>query len=72
MRRFLRVAWFVLTGLLLPALPVASQVKLGEISTNLSGTIATRIYHRLRKYSRIRSRLDGWRHGYSYWVLPQS
>jgi hypothetical protein len=35
-----RVAWFVPAGVLLIALPVAAQVKLGELSTNLSGTIS--------------------------------
>lgn len=36
----LRVAWFVQAWLLLLAWPVAAQVRLGELSTSLSGTIA--------------------------------
>ena len=40
MRRSLRVSWIVQAGLLLLALPVAAQVKLGDLSTNLNGTIA--------------------------------
>jgi hypothetical protein len=35
-----RVAWFVPAGVLLISLPVAAQVKVGELSTNLSGTIS--------------------------------
>ncbi len=38
---FLRIAWFVEAGLLLLAWPSAAQVRLGETSTDLSGTIAT-------------------------------
>jgi hypothetical protein len=34
------VQWFVQAGLLLLAWPVAAQVKYGELSTNLSGTIS--------------------------------
>lgn len=37
----LRVARCVLIGLLLPGLPVAAQVRLGETSTNLSGTVSS-------------------------------
>lgn len=36
-----RVAWFVQAGLLLLAWPVAAQARLGELSTDLSGTIST-------------------------------
>jgi len=35
-----RVARCVLVGLLLPGLPVAGQVKFGEVSTNLSGAVS--------------------------------
>lgn len=41
MRVFFGVAWFVQTVLLLLALPVAAQVRLGETSSDMSGTIAT-------------------------------
>jgi len=37
----LRFSWLAQAGLLLLALPVSSQVKLGELSTNLNGTLAT-------------------------------
>jgi hypothetical protein len=37
----LRVAWFVLAGSLLPAWPCLSQIKTGEVSSNLSGTAST-------------------------------
>lgn len=39
-RRPLRFAWFVQAAILLLPWPAAAQVKLGELSTNLSGTIA--------------------------------
>ncbi|MGB6688196.1 MAG: hypothetical protein WBE76_10175 [Terracidiphilus sp.] len=37
----LRVAWFVEAGLLFLTWPAAAQVRLGELSTNASGTIST-------------------------------
>jgi hypothetical protein len=37
---FFRVAWFLQAGLLLLASPVAAQVRVGELSTSLSGTIS--------------------------------
>jgi len=39
-RRSLRVAWLVETGLLLLAWPVAAQIKVGEVTSSLNGTIA--------------------------------
>ncbi len=36
----MRVAWLMLAGLLLSAWPVAGQARLGEITANLSGTVA--------------------------------
>ena len=38
---FLRFSWLAQAGLLLLASPVSSQVKIGELSTNLNGTLAT-------------------------------
>jgi hypothetical protein len=37
----LRVAWLVLAGFLLPALPAAAQLKFGEFSSKLNGTISS-------------------------------
>lgn len=37
----LRVAWFLQTGLMLLAWPVAAQERLGQLSTNLSGTVSS-------------------------------
>lgn len=37
----LRIAWFAQAGLLLLAWPAAAQLRLGEISTSLSGTVST-------------------------------
>jgi len=39
-RRSLRVAWLAQTGLMLLAWPVAAQVKVGEVTSSLNGTIA--------------------------------
>ncbi|MGC2619285.1 MAG: hypothetical protein WA414_09615, partial [Acidobacteriaceae bacterium] len=40
MKRWLRVAGIVQTGALLLACPGGAQVKLGQLSTNLSGTVS--------------------------------
>ena len=41
MGRFLRVAWLVQAGILLLTLPVAAQIKTGEVSSSLNGTISS-------------------------------
>ena len=38
--RSLRIAWYLQAGLLLLVRPVSAQIRLGELSTNLSGNIA--------------------------------
>ena len=57
---FLRVAWFVQAGLLLLACPVSAQVRFGEFSTDLSGTISTG-YN--ADYGNITSSDHGWMAG---------
>jgi hypothetical protein len=37
---WLRVAWLVRAGIVLMVVPVSAQLKIGELSTNLSGTIS--------------------------------
>ena len=41
MGRFLRVAWLVQAGILLLTWPVAAQIKTGEVSSSLNGTISS-------------------------------
>ncbi len=41
MRRPLRVAWLLQAGVLLLAWPDAAQIKVGEVSSRLSGTITS-------------------------------
>ena len=55
----LRVAWLLQAGLLLLAWPAAAQVRLGEISSDLNGTISSGYTADLREYDRFRPRLDG-------------
>ncbi len=41
MVRFIRFAWLITAGLLLPAIPVASQIQFGETSTRGTGTLSS-------------------------------
>ena len=41
MVRFIRFAWLITAGLLLSAIPVASQIRFGETSTSGTGTLSS-------------------------------
>jgi hypothetical protein len=53
----LRVAWLVLAGSLLPVWPCLSQVRVGELSTDLSGTVSTGYS---ANYGNLTSSNHGW------------